>query len=176
MTTNIFRPLVIGKETFHPQSFDTDSFVMNYKLEPGGMVPPHAHLHMDEYFSIIKGEMRFNVNGKTLIKKAGEEMMVPKGMKHSIANAGNEQVEVTVRYMPCSDTHRFFEIVSTLDDERPATMKTLMQALYIADRLKLQQFSHPQPMMVNNMITLILKAIGRLSNWDRLVRRFQNMN
>jgi len=175
MTTDIFRPLTIGKETFHPQSFDTDSFVMNYRLEPGGMVPPHAHLHMDEYFSVIKGEMKFNVNGKTILKRAGEEIMIPKGMKHSIANAGNEQVEMTVKYVPCSDTHLFFGIVSALDDDSPATMKTLMQALYIADRLKLEQFSHPQP-MVANTIMFILRVVGKLSNWDRLVKRFQNMN
>lgn len=53
MTTNIFRPIQLGKETFHPQSFDENSFVMIYKLESDGMVPPHLHIYMDEYFSVI---------------------------------------------------------------------------------------------------------------------------
>jgi len=173
MTTNIFRAFKIGKETFHPQTFDNHSFVMNYKLEPGGGVPPHAHLHMDEHFHILKGEMKFAVNGKTIIKKAGEEIIVTKGIKHSISNAGREQVEMIVKYMPCSDTHRFFEIISTLDDTKPATVKTLMQALYIANQLKLEQFSHPQPMVANNIIIGILKVVGKLSNWDKLVRTSQ---
>jgi len=172
MTTDIFKPFKIGKETFHPQSFNENSFVMNYKLEPGGMVPTHAHIHMDEYFDVVKGEMKFKVNGKTIIKKPGENIMVPKGIKHSIANAGKEQVEMIVKYMPCSDTHRFFEIVSTLDNIKPATMKTLMQALYIADKLKLKQFSHPQPMIANNIIMFILKVAGKLAGWDKLVNKF----
>lgn len=172
MATNIFKPFKIGKETFHPQSFDENSFVMNYKLEPGGMVPPHAHFHMDEYFAVVKGEMKFNVNGKPIIKKAGEEIMVPKGIKHSISNAGKEQVEMNVKYMPCSDTHRFFEIISALDSIKPATMKTLMQSLYIADKLKLKQFSHPQPMVANNIIMFMLKVVGKLSGWDKLVNKF----
>jgi quercetin dioxygenase-like cupin family protein len=171
MATNIFRPIRIGKETFHPESFDTNSFIMNYKLEAGGMVPPHAHLYMDEHFSVIKGEMKFKVNGKTILKKAGEEIIIPKGIKHSIANAGKEKVEMTVKYMPCSDTHHFFEIISTLDNIKPATMKTLMQALFIADQLNLKQFSHPQPMIANKIIMFILKGVGKLSNWDKLVLR-----
>lgn len=68
--TNIFRPLRMGKEVFHPQSYDERSFVMNYTLEKGGMVPPHLHVHMDEYFSVVRGEMKFIVNGKTIIKKS----------------------------------------------------------------------------------------------------------
>jgi quercetin dioxygenase-like cupin family protein len=164
MNTTIFRPIKIGKETFHPQSFDNDAFVMNYKLEARGIVPPHAHLFMDENFSILKGEMKFKVNGKTLIKKAGEEITVPKGVKHSIANAGKEQVEMTVKYMSCTDTARFFEIIATLDETKAASTKTLMQALYIADRLKLKQFSHPQPMFANHIIMFILKLTGKLSN------------
>lgn len=50
---------------------------MHYKMEKGGMVPMHYHAHVDEYFIILKGEMKFKVNGKTIIKKAGEEIMVP---------------------------------------------------------------------------------------------------
>jgi mannose-6-phosphate isomerase-like protein (cupin superfamily) len=171
MTSNIFKPIKIGKETFHPQSFDKNSFVMNYKLDAGGMVPPHCHIHMDEHFEIVKGEMKFKVNGKTIIKKTGEEIMVPKGVKHSIANVGIEQVEMNVKYMPCSDTHRFFEIVASLDEIKPATPKTLMQSLYIADKMQLKQFSHPQPMLANNIIMSMLKIVGKVSGWDKLVQR-----
>ncbi|MBL7765385.1 MAG: cupin domain-containing protein [Chitinophagaceae bacterium] len=173
MTTNIFKPLIVGKETFHPLSYNEQEFVMKYHLEPGGGVPPHAHLYMDEYFEVLKGEMKFKVNGETVLKKAGEEIMVPKGVTHSISNAGKDQVEMTVKYMPCSDTHRFFEIVCKLSEQKPATIKTMMQGMYIADKLKLRQFSHPQPIWANQMIMSIVKFMGKLSGWDKHIGQFQ---
>lgn len=48
MAANIFRPFKFGKETFHPQSFDENSFMMNFSMEKGAAVPPHKHFHTDE--------------------------------------------------------------------------------------------------------------------------------
>lgn len=117
--------------------------------------------------------MKFNINGKIILKKAGEEIMVPKGTKHSIANKGQEQVEMIVKYVPCADTHRLFQILTTLGETKPVTMKTMMQAFYITKQLKLKPFSTPQPAIVNSIIVSIITFIGKLSGWDKLVSKFK---
>ena len=173
MSNHFFQPVKIGKETFHPQSYDENAFVMHYKMEPGGMVPPHLHIYMDEYFTVIKGEMNFKVNGETIVKKAGEQIMVPKGTTHAISNKGKEEVEMTVKYMPCADTHRLFEILAAFNAEKPATMMTMMKTFYVMHQLKLKPFSTPQPAFANSIMVNVVSLMGKLSGWDKLVKQFQ---
>lgn len=166
--SNIFRPFVFGKETFHPTSFNDNEFVMHYKLEKGGGVPPHHHKHMDEYFEVLKGEMKFKVNGETIIKKAGEKIMVPMGITHSIKNSGEELVEMTVKYAPCADTNRMFEILAVLDESHPSKMTNLLKYFYLVPKLGLKEFSSPRPAFVGSTINGIVWIMGKVSGWDKL--------
>jgi quercetin dioxygenase-like cupin family protein len=174
MTSNIFRPFKFGKETFHPQSFDENSFVMNFSLEKGGAVPPHTHQHCDEHFKVVKGEMKFTMNGKTIMKKAGEELYVPKLTPHTQANAGNETAELVISFHPCADTHRLFQILSIIEPNQSISMTTMMKAMYIMDKLKMKQFSHPHPAMANSIIYSIVNIMGKLSGWDKLITKYSD--
>ncbi len=174
MTPNIFKPFKFGKETFHPQSFDENSFVMNFSLEKGGAVPPHTHHHCDEHFKVVKGEIKFTMNGKTIMKKAGEELYVPKLIPHTQANAGNETAELVISFHPCADTHRLFQILAILEPNQPISKTTMMKAMYIMDRLKMKQFSHPHPAIANSIIYFIIIAMGKLSGWDKLINKYRD--
>jgi quercetin dioxygenase-like cupin family protein len=173
MDITTFRPITIGKETFHPTSFNESEVVMNYKLQKGGMVPPHHHIHMDEHFSVLKGTMKFKVNGETVYKKEGEEIMVPRGVTHSISNAGDEQVEMTVKYMPNADCSRTFELISTFDKQNPGKMSSLFKAMYVGQRIGLKDFSTPSPAFILPIISGIVTITGKLSGWDKLVKEFK---
>ncbi len=174
MTPNIFRPFKFGKETFHPQSFDENSLVMKFSLEKGGAVPPHMHLHCDEHFKVLKGEMKFTMNGKTIMKKAGEDLYVPKLIPHTQANAGNETAELEISFHPCADTHRLFQILAIVEPTKPISMTTMMKAMYVMDRLKMKQFSHPHPALANSVIYFIVIAMGKLSGWNKLITKYQD--
>ncbi len=174
MTSNIFRPFKFGKETFHPQSFDENSFVMNFSLEKGGAVPPHTHQHCDEHFKVVKGEMKFTMNGKTIMKKAGEELYVPKLTPHTQANAGNETAELVISFHPCADTHRLFQILNIIEPNPSISMTTMMKAMYVMDKLKMKQFSHPHPAMANSIIYSIVNIMGKLSGWDKLITKYSD--
>lgn len=172
MANTIFRPLKFGKETFHPKSYDENSFVMDYALEIGGGVPPHIHKHMDEHFLVQEGVMTFTVGGKKIVKKKGEDIFVPKGVTHAIKNAGTEQVKMLVTYSPCLDTHRMFEIITALDEEKPGSVVNMMKYFYLAPRLGMKEFSSPSPVFIANVLSAIVLVIGKLSGWDKLVARF----
>ena len=96
MAINIFKPISFGKEVFHLQSYDENSFVINYTLDSGGGVPPQIPIYMDEHFLIMQGEITFNVDGKKIEKKKGEDIFVSKGIVHSIKNGGTQWVFMTV--------------------------------------------------------------------------------
>jgi quercetin dioxygenase-like cupin family protein len=71
MSINIFRPIRLGKEVFHPKSYDENSFVMDWSIESGGKVPSHAHMHANEHFRITSGEITFVLNGEKTIEEVG---------------------------------------------------------------------------------------------------------
>ena len=173
MATDILKPLRLGKEIFHPQSFDEKSFIMKWTMKGKGMVPPHIHRFADEHFAITRGEVNFRVNGKTILKKEGEELLVPKGTPHSIRNRTDKEIEIIVTYSPCADTHRMFEIMTILDESNSGSMKTLMKYFYLSPRLGLKPFSTPHPAIASKTINLIATVIGKCSGWDKHLRSFR---
>ena len=150
---------------------------MNYRMEKKGMVPPHFHEHMDEYFEVLSGEMKFTIDGRSVVRKAGEAIMVPKGVRHSIRNISNEAVELKVTYKPCADTHRLFEMLVTMDDSRPFTAANLFKVFYITPRLGLREFSTPAaPPFVMALLNGIVTGLGKLNGWDKWVEQFNRKN
>lgn len=173
MATDIFRPIKLGKEVFHPKSYDENSFLMEWTVQAGGKVPSHVHFFMDEHFVIMKGQLTFLVNGEKITKKNGEELFVPKGTIHSVTNSYKEQSEVTVTYSPCADTHRMFQILSTLDKEKPDNMMNMMKYFYLVPRLGLREFSAVSPAFLMVIMNGLVTVVGKLSGWDKLIDRFK---
>lgn len=173
MTADIFRSIKLGKEVFHPKFYDENSFLMEWTVEAGGKVPPHVHYHMDEHFKITKGEIAFQVNGEKITKKSGDEFFVPKGTIHSVTNVFKGQSEVTVKYSPCADTHRMFQILSTLDKEKPDSMMNMMKYFYLVPRLGLKEFSSIRPAFLMSIMNGMATIIGKLSGWDKLITKFK---
>ena len=142
-------------------------------MEAGGMVPPHVHKYMDEHFTVTKGEILFTVNGEKIIKKEGEVLLVPKGIRHSIKNPVKGQIGLTVKYSPCSDTHRMFEIVATLDQANPGSIMNMVKYFYLAPKLGLKEFSTPQPAFAMIVISAVVTVMGKLYGWDKLISKFK---
>ncbi len=173
MTTNIFRPLKMGKEVFLAKSFDEQSFVIEWTVDEGGKVPAHVHYHMDEHFKITKGEITFQVNGEKVTKKVGEDFFVPKGTVHGVTNAIKGQSEMVVTYSPCADTHRMFEILASLDEKNPGNALNMMKYFYLVPRLGLKEFSALSPAPLMNAMNGIVTVVGKIAGWDKLIERFK---
>lgn len=173
MTSDIFRPIRMGKEVFYPKAYDTNSFIMDWTIEAGGKVPNHYHQYMDEHFVVTKGEFIFQVNGEKVLKKAGEEIFVPKGTIHSVSNAVKAQAGMTVKYMPCADTHRMFQILESLDQENPGSTLNMVKYFYLVPRLGLKEFSTISPVFVMKIMNGLATIMGKLAGWDRLISRFK---
>jgi len=51
----------------------------------------HKHDHEDEMFLVIKGEFNMELRDKTLVVRAGEMIIIPKGVEHR--PVANDEVE-----------------------------------------------------------------------------------
>lgn len=172
MSVNIFQPMQFGKETFLPIEADDTRFVMDWHLEKGGGVPPHIHKYMDEHFAVTEGEVTFMVSGKPVVKRAGEELLVPKNTVHGIQNRSGARIGIRVTYAPASDTERMFEILTELNAEKPGSVMNMVKYFYIAPRIGLKDFSNPQPAWVDSMLKGVAGIMGAMGGWKRYVQRF----
>ena len=175
MNTNpiIYEPFSFEKQTFKCVSYTEKEFIMEWTMEPGGKVPTHTHEFSDEYFFITKGSVKFTVNGETIYKKAGEELLVKKDIPHSITNDTKEEIAVNVKYSPCADIHRMFTIMATLNKSNPGSSVNIMKYFYLVPLLGLKSFSTPQPKFVFLILTLILTITGKFSGWNKLIEKFK---
>jgi quercetin dioxygenase-like cupin family protein len=175
MNTNpiIHEPFSFEKQTFKCVSYNETEFIMDWTMESGGTVPTHTHEFSDEFFFITKGSVKFTVDGETIYKKAGEELLIKKNIPHSITNDTKEEIAVNVKYSPCADIHRMFTIMATLNKSNPGSSVNIMKYFYLVSRLRLKSFSTPQPKFVFWILTLIVTIAGKLSGWDKLIDKFR---
>jgi quercetin dioxygenase-like cupin family protein len=52
--------------------------------EPGKQVPDHNHEHTEQVMAIIDGEVKITVAGKTRDVKAGDVIVINRGVQHSL--------------------------------------------------------------------------------------------
>lgn len=66
----------------------------NITLNPGCSIGYHVHEKDAELFYLMKGNALYNDGGVEVEVKAGDVMICPTGTGHSIANNGDEVVEL----------------------------------------------------------------------------------
>jgi mannose-6-phosphate isomerase-like protein (cupin superfamily) len=86
------RPIhVVGDEvTIKISTRDTDGAfaVFEGRTRPLQGPPLHLHRDQDEWWYIIEGEYRFEVDGEEIYARAGDTVFAPRGSRHTFQNAG----------------------------------------------------------------------------------------
>jgi quercetin dioxygenase-like cupin family protein len=86
----------------------------NWRSAPGGVIPEHIHPRQQEQFTILEGEARFTLNGAEQVARAGQTIVIPAGVPHSVANPGPAQVDGIVERRPARQAKQFHEALAGL--------------------------------------------------------------
>ena len=107
--------------TFHATAAETDGELVAIDLElpEGGRVPGglHIHPHQEERFEVVSGTMRFRVRRERIIAEPGDVVVVPAGVPHDFANAGDETALVRVEIRPALRMEQLFETAVALAEQ-----------------------------------------------------------
>ena len=107
--------------TFRTTAAETDGELVAIDLElpEGGRVPGglHIHPHQEERFEVVNGVMRFRVRRERIIAKPGDVVVVPAGVRHDFANAGDETALVRVEIRPALKMEQLFETAVALAEQ-----------------------------------------------------------
>ena len=107
--------------TFRATATQTDGELVAIDLElPAGRRVPgplHVHPKQEERFEVVEGTMRFRLGRERIVAEAGEVVIVPAGVAHDFANAGDTDALVRVEIRPALEMERMFETAVALAEQ-----------------------------------------------------------
>lgn len=74
--------------------------VMEDHTPPLGGPPLHRHSKQDEWWYILEGRYRFEVDGQTIYADAGDTVFAPRGSRHTFQNIGTQPSQHIVTVVP----------------------------------------------------------------------------
>ena len=79
--------------------------------------PEHIHPYQENSFKIISGSCVFSVKGKEQIVGAGEEISIPKNVRHHFWNSGDTVAHYIQQFRPALHIDSFFETFFALSQD-----------------------------------------------------------
>ncbi len=164
MTEPTHDPVHRARYAFEP---DGDNMTVDAWIDPGGGLPPHLHPRQEERWSVVDGEVRFQMGkSKRVITAADGEMIVPPGTKHGLTNASDRQVHARCYVVPALGLQDFLEDSSAAAREglfmRGGIPRGLRGARWAAGFLKRHRedvvMSFPPPFAQRAMIALFARS------------------
>jgi len=131
----IENPLSGERIRFHKTAADTGGELLEIDLElsPDGHVPGmHVHPIQEERFEVTKGALRFKMGRRKVTARAGDVVVVPPGVRHRFANAGDGPAGARVQVRPALRMEELFETTVALAKDGRTTRKGLPKPLDLA--------------------------------------------
>ena len=180
MATNVYDPCPnpISGEMFRMISFNEDTCVMQWTVEPTGHVPfEHVHLNQDETFEVHHGELKVMIDGNEHIVKEGSSITVPKGIRHIAFNNAAEKLDCTLTYTPGLDYDAFMQCFMGLTNDGLLDKKggiDIPKMGYFLVKMKARCMARPTaiPAPVFNIALRVFYIRGILSGWSKLYQKY----
>lgn len=95
-----------------PRETGSGLFVIEHKGLGHGGPPVHFHLHQDEWFYVMEGEVLFQVGDKRVKLGAGESVLGPRGVPHGFVGVSEKPAHMVIAFTPAGKMEAFFREVA----------------------------------------------------------------
>jgi quercetin dioxygenase-like cupin family protein len=107
MNAQTHDPVHRARYSFQP---DGENLIVDTWLEPGGALPPHLHPHQEEHWSVVEGEVRFQLGSeKRVLRPEDGEVLVSPGTKHALSSSTDREAHLRCRVVPARNLQSFLE-------------------------------------------------------------------
>jgi len=107
MTEPIHDPVSRTHYTFER---DGENLIVYTRLEPGGGLPPHLHPVQEERWSVVEGEVRFQLGSqKRVIGPEDGEIVVDPNTKHGLKAVSDRDAQLRCVVVPALGLQAFLE-------------------------------------------------------------------
>jgi quercetin dioxygenase-like cupin family protein len=138
---------------------------IEWEARPGAFIPEHFHPRQEERFEIHAGVLRFRLEGRELVARRGDLVIVPPGARHRFANPGPEPAAATLTLSPPLRTRALFEALARAAregalDRRGRPRRPLRMAVLLREFRDEVRPAFPPPVL-QPLLLAPLAAIGR---------------
>lgn len=113
---------------------DESRLVFDFVVDPGGGVPlRHLHRRQEEVYRCRAGQLDITVGDELHVLSPGQDLTVPAGAVHSLANHGPEPVRCEVEYRPAGRNRQWFQIQGAYMEAQGREPRLLDLAPFIGD-------------------------------------------
>ena len=75
--------------------------IIEARIPPGEMIPPHTHTREDECALVLEGELTLDIGGEIVVAPVGGSFVVKsRGVYHALCNTGTEPVRFVEIHTP----------------------------------------------------------------------------
>ena len=100
-------PVHRARYSFEP---DGENLWVETWIEPGGGLPAHWHPNQEEVWTVLDGEVRFQLgDDKRIIGPQDGDMVVEPGTKHAIESVTDRDAHMRCHVMPARQLQAFLE-------------------------------------------------------------------
>jgi hypothetical protein len=144
--------------------------LLDLYIRPGGaVVGEHWHPARDERFTVLRGRVDFQLDGKERTAEPGHEIHVPAGVRHDWWNAGNEEARVRVEVRPAARFEalmlNLFGLAQDGKTNARGLPNPLQLALLVREFHDVIRFTHP-PQVVQTLLFGVLAPLARLLGYQ----------
>jgi len=91
-----------------PRETSDSLFVIEHKGLGHGGPPMHFHLHQDEWFYVMEGEVVIQLDRERKTLRAGESVLGPRGIPHGFMGVGDKPAHMLIAFTPAGKMEGFF--------------------------------------------------------------------
>ncbi|MQA73998.1 MAG: cupin domain-containing protein [Solirubrobacterales bacterium] len=159
-------PVHRASYSFEPQG---ENLIVETWIEPGGGLPAHMHPRQEERWSVVDGEIRFQLGDtKRVITPADGVLVVPPNTKHALASVGDGTTHLRCEVVPARDLQAFLTDSAAAAREglfmKGGIPRSLRGARWAASFLERHRedvvISFPPPFVQRAMIALFGRSDG----------------
>jgi quercetin dioxygenase-like cupin family protein len=163
MTEPIHDPVHRTRYTFQREG---ENMIVDTWMEPGGGLPAHFHPKQEERWSVVEGEVRFQLgNTKRVIGPGDGEMIVQPNTKHALASVSDREVHLRCVVIPALGIEAFLTDSAAAAREglfmRGGIPRNLRGARWAANFLKQHRddvvMTFPPPFLTRPMVALLAR-------------------
>jgi quercetin dioxygenase-like cupin family protein len=180
MAVDLYKPFTnpVTRETFQCLSCTEEAYVMEWTVEPQGYVPfEHIHVSQDEIFHVRQGEIRVLIDRRQQIGRAGQTVVVPRGIRHIAYNNTPETLVCVVEYKPGLDISKSFQCFGGLTadlDVRGRYGINIPKMMYFMKRMSTRAYARPAniPAPLFDVLMNTFYWMGTVAGWEKLYKRY----
>jgi quercetin dioxygenase-like cupin family protein len=162
----IDNPITRERVTFSQRARDTGGDLLRFELvmEAGGArMVEHVHLRQEERIEVVAGTVRYRLGGTERGLAAGEAVVLPPGVAHTLWNDGAEEARMLFEVRPALKAEAAFETLFGLARDGKTNkqgMPNPLQGALLA--LEYETFLARPPIRLQRAVLAVLAPVARL--------------